>query len=203
MSSSTHFPRCLCIHREDTFQLGACVVVILQTLCWEVTGWSEVCWSINNGLHLWKGQVVRAPIHIIVCMFHWEISAKQFVFEQSVISQRNGCINVQTNPDFDSMSQKTDHASFAESKMTYFPDVEAPFLAKSLEVLGCLILSHRPPVWVSGQVQLNRALWGSQISWHTPPLTQGLSKQHLFVQPCFFSTPTYKTWSIVYIIRLS
>ena len=104
------------------------------------------------------------------------------------LARENDCIKAQTNPDSDSMSQKMENASFAESKMRYFPDVGAPFLAMSLQVLGCLILSHRRPVWVSGQIQLNRGLWGSQISWHTPPLIQGLSRQHLFTQRCIPET---------------
>ena len=45
----------------------------------------------------------------------------------SLLAKENDWIRAQTNPDSDSMSQKTENASFTESKMRYFPDVEAPF----------------------------------------------------------------------------
>jgi len=69
-----------------------------------------------------------------------------FSSNMPLLARENDCINAQTNPDSDSMSQKTENASFAESKMKYFPDVKAPFFAMSLQVLRCLILSHRQPV---------------------------------------------------------
>ena len=55
--------------------------------------------------------------------------------KMTFLPKENDCINVDTKPGSDCKSQRAENRLFFESKMSYFPNVEAPFLAMSLHLL--------------------------------------------------------------------
>ena len=55
--------------------------------------------------------------------------------KMTFLPKENDCINVDTKPGSDCKSQWAENRLFFESKMSYFPNVEAPFLAMSLHLL--------------------------------------------------------------------
>lgn len=68
------------------YQLSACVIRVLETILDEVTGRSQMCRVIGEGLHPRQGQAVWIPVYFTFSFIHGIISAEIYSLECIFVS---------------------------------------------------------------------------------------------------------------------